>query len=116
MTRASRLGMIASFFTTLYLLAFFQILSVPLVDNKEVQEILPVVSVQLDLAYLHTLILQRRPLRYYCCPASIAFLACVDPMVASSVLWIILAMVAWVGYLHIQRLPRSLHRIAWSES
>lgn len=44
MARAHRVAFIVTAFTTFYLLAFFQILSVPLVDDDIVQEILPVVS------------------------------------------------------------------------
>ncbi|KAF8079332.1 dolichol-phosphate mannosyltransferase subunit 3 [Lyophyllum atratum] len=43
MSRASRMGLIATFFTTLYLLAFFQIVAVPLVDKKAAQEIIPMI-------------------------------------------------------------------------
>lgn len=51
MSRASRLGLVTAFFTALYLLAFFQIVAVPFVDDKVVQEILPVVSLVRLFAY-----------------------------------------------------------------
>ncbi|KAG6845298.1 hypothetical protein H0H87_011148 [Tephrocybe sp. NHM501043] len=43
MTRATRAGGIATVFTTLYLLAFFEILAVPFFEKKTAREILPVV-------------------------------------------------------------------------
>lgn len=45
MTRAQRVAVISTVFISLYLLAFFEILQVPLVDGTVVQEILPVVSI-----------------------------------------------------------------------
>lgn len=44
MARAHRLGAITSCFAAIYLLIFFQILSVPFVSDTAIQEILPVVS------------------------------------------------------------------------
>lgn len=44
MARAHRLALITTFFTTLYLLAFFEVVAVPLIDEKIVREVLPVVS------------------------------------------------------------------------
>ncbi|RDB15051.1 Dolichol-phosphate mannosyltransferase subunit 3 [Hypsizygus marmoreus] len=43
MTRAQRLAVITTFFTAFYLLSFFQIVAVPLVDDDTVQKILPVI-------------------------------------------------------------------------
>lgn len=45
MTRAQRIAVISTILTALYLLAFFEILQVPLVEGAVVQEILPVVHV-----------------------------------------------------------------------
>ncbi|RDB26478.1 hypothetical protein Hypma_006015, partial [Hypsizygus marmoreus] len=42
MTRAQRLYLFTTVFTAIYLLIFFQILAVPLVDDDTVQKILPV--------------------------------------------------------------------------
>jgi len=44
MTRATRVAIVSLLFTTIYLLAFFQVLSLPLVDDEIAQQILPVVS------------------------------------------------------------------------
>lgn len=44
MARAHRLGLITSLLSTIYLLAFFQVLAVPFVEETVVQEILPLVS------------------------------------------------------------------------
>lgn len=44
MARAHRLALLTSFFTTLYLLAYFTIVPVPLVDAEVVQQVLPYVS------------------------------------------------------------------------
>jgi len=44
MARAHRLALLTAFFTTLYLLALFQVLPVPLVPDGVLQEVLPVVS------------------------------------------------------------------------
>jgi dolichyl-phosphate mannosyltransferase polypeptide 3 len=44
MKRASRVAIIALVSTTIYLLAFFQVLSLPLVGDEIAQQILPVVS------------------------------------------------------------------------
>ncbi|PFH47586.1 hypothetical protein AMATHDRAFT_67505 [Amanita thiersii Skay4041] len=43
MTRAHRLGALSALFTVLYSLALFQYLSVPLLDESVVQQILPVI-------------------------------------------------------------------------
>ncbi|TFK42208.1 dolichol-phosphate mannosyltransferase subunit 3 [Crucibulum laeve] len=42
MARAHRVAFLLSFITAAYLLTFFQVLSVPLVDDKVAQEVLPV--------------------------------------------------------------------------
>ncbi|RDB16185.1 Dolichol-phosphate mannosyltransferase subunit 3 [Hypsizygus marmoreus] len=42
MTRAKRLSLLTTLLTALYLLVFFQVLAVPLVDESTVQKILPV--------------------------------------------------------------------------
>ena len=44
MTRGGRVMLAFLFFSTLYLLAFFQVLSLPLVEDKIAEQILPVVS------------------------------------------------------------------------
>ncbi|KAK7033538.1 hypothetical protein VNI00_012762 [Paramarasmius palmivorus] len=43
MTRAQRVGLLASIFTTLYLLVFFNVVEVPFVEEKIVDEIIPVI-------------------------------------------------------------------------
>ncbi|KAE9384985.1 dolichol-phosphate mannosyltransferase subunit 3 [Gymnopus androsaceus JB14] len=42
MTRAQRIAVLSTVFISLYLLAFFEILQVPLVDGPVAQQILPV--------------------------------------------------------------------------
>ena len=44
MKRASRVALIALVSTTVYLLAFFEVLPVPLLSDEITQQILPVVS------------------------------------------------------------------------
>jgi len=44
MTRAARVAITSLFLTTVYLLAFFQVLSLPFVGDKIALQILPVVS------------------------------------------------------------------------
>lgn len=44
MTRGARVLLVFLFFTVLYLLAFFQVLSIPLLEDQIAQQILPVVS------------------------------------------------------------------------
>ncbi|KAF9459682.1 dolichol-phosphate mannosyltransferase subunit 3 [Collybia nuda] len=43
MARAHRVAIITTVFSVLYLLAFFQVLAVPLMDDRIVEEILPVI-------------------------------------------------------------------------
>ncbi|KAF8224874.1 dolichol-phosphate mannosyltransferase subunit 3 [Tricholoma matsutake] len=42
MTRGARVLLVFLFFTVLYLLAFFQVLSIPLLEDQIAQQILPV--------------------------------------------------------------------------
>ncbi|KAF9011434.1 dolichol-phosphate mannosyltransferase subunit 3 [Cyathus striatus] len=51
MTRAQRVVFAATFFAVLYLLAFFQYVSVPLVDDKVSEQILPAIPWWLLVAF-----------------------------------------------------------------
>ena len=79
MARAHRAALIATISTVTYLLLFFNILPVPLLDAKIAEQILPVVR---DL-------LSHSIAELTCCPA--------DPLVASCCVWILLFMVDWNG-------------------
>jgi len=48
MTRAQRFAVIASILTTLYILAYFAILPVPLLSEEVTNEVLPVVGLNVS--------------------------------------------------------------------
>lgn len=123
MARAHRVLLYASVATILYFLAFFQLISVPLVDPNISELLLPVVrafsfwTVNFH-AYTLSFILET-VFRYWqiSLPTCVArfwlpllvVIFKIASLVASGLIWLVLAMVARLGFIYIQRLSRCIH-------
>ena len=128
MTRGGRVMLAFLFFSTLYLLAFFQVLSLPLVEDKIAEQILPVVSwyfiptcfdFQTDCHspfpyfWIHLIWTTICACRIEC---HIGSCSTPDSMVAPRFLWVVRPLVFRMGFIHISRLSRGIYRIAWGKS
>ena len=130
MARVHRVALILTIVATSYLLTLFGVLSVPLVDPKVSEKILPVVH---SFFFLYNDIILTissaiMSLLIYTLWGFLSFVKCkfslvqlcapfdkLASMVATSCIWIVLSVVNRNGPFNTARMPRSLPWAAWSE-
>lgn len=93
MTRAQRFAVLAAVLTTLYFVAYFAILPVPLLSEDTKNQILPVVS-----------------LGWVGVTGRVTTFA--DSLVVAGIIWGLFSRFIGMGAIYISRLPRSVPRIA----